>query len=377
MRKLTARPAAPLLRALLLTFAALACLESLPAAAQAGTPTTPVPTNTPPAATATRETPTQSGLTIHVVQRDENLFRIAQQYGVTVDAIAQANGLTDKSLLQVGQRLLIPGVAPDAAAAQSAPGSSDPAGGSGSNPGAEGVPGVPNSTIVQPGDSLFSLSVRYGMDETALARTNKILNPNQALVAGLSVAVQEGSQGYTPVKSGSIYVVQPGDTVYRVALRYGVSLALLMKVNRLKAIPVIFAGERLIIPGPANGPTLDDLAAPFDRVTMLPSQPEQGRTMEWVVNMAVPSTLSGHFMGKTLAIYGDPSRQHFVIPFGIDAFAKPGSYALDVTSTDDQAKQVTLTRNIMVEDGHYPSEEITLPPDQKDLLDPKVTQPEI
>src|SRR5258706_7192122 len=53
-------------------------------------------------------TPAPGGATIHVVQRGETLFGIAQKYGATVDAIARANGLTDPSQLQVGQRLLIP-----------------------------------------------------------------------------------------------------------------------------------------------------------------------------------------------------------------------------------------------------------------------------
>ena len=49
-----------------------------------------------------------SQATIHVVQRGETVFRIAQQYGTSVEAIAQSNGLSDVTSIQVGQRLLIP-----------------------------------------------------------------------------------------------------------------------------------------------------------------------------------------------------------------------------------------------------------------------------
>ncbi len=53
-------------------------------------------------------TPTpESQYTIHVVQRGENLFRIALRYGTTVEAIMAANGLTNNTIY-VGQQLRIP-----------------------------------------------------------------------------------------------------------------------------------------------------------------------------------------------------------------------------------------------------------------------------
>jgi LysM repeat protein len=48
----------------------------------------------------------------HVVQAGENLFRIALRYNTTVDAIAKANGITNAALIYVGQSLTIPGGTP-------------------------------------------------------------------------------------------------------------------------------------------------------------------------------------------------------------------------------------------------------------------------
>jgi LysM repeat protein len=47
---------------------------------------------------------------MHEVERGESLASIAKQYGVTAEAIADANGLSDANLIRVGQQLLIPGV---------------------------------------------------------------------------------------------------------------------------------------------------------------------------------------------------------------------------------------------------------------------------
>lgn len=60
---------------------------------------TPAPTFTP-ALTATP--------VIHIVQPGETLIDIAQQYGITLDALQVANGVLTPETLQIGQRLIIP-----------------------------------------------------------------------------------------------------------------------------------------------------------------------------------------------------------------------------------------------------------------------------
>jgi lipoprotein NlpD len=46
--------------------------------------------------------------TVHVVEPGENLYRIGLHYGVSVEAIAEANGIRDERQLEVGTRLWIP-----------------------------------------------------------------------------------------------------------------------------------------------------------------------------------------------------------------------------------------------------------------------------
>ena len=50
----------------------------------------------------------ESIFTVHVVQRGENLFRIALQYNLFAEQVATANGITDSNSIIVGQRLIIP-----------------------------------------------------------------------------------------------------------------------------------------------------------------------------------------------------------------------------------------------------------------------------
>jgi nucleoid-associated protein YgaU len=108
-----------LLAGLILTVAAgalVACggaspLDIAPTSTAAATAVSSQPTQ-PPAATATaeatNETPATGGQQEYVVQDGDTLGAIAEQFGVTVDAIVQANSITDANLIIPGETLIIP-----------------------------------------------------------------------------------------------------------------------------------------------------------------------------------------------------------------------------------------------------------------------------
>ena len=100
----------------------------------------------------------------HTVQEGETLSTISPQYGVSADEIAAANNLTTSSVLTVGQVLVIPApgtTAPPVAVEQVPPTSS---GG--------------QSHVVQPGENLFRISLRYGKTVDEVAAYNGIANPH-------------------------------------------------------------------------------------------------------------------------------------------------------------------------------------------------------
>ena len=77
------------------------------------TPTPIPPTDTPrpptPTATATATIPPTPTPVVYVVQPGDTLGAIATKYGVTAQAIMDANGITDPRVVRVGTRLIIPG----------------------------------------------------------------------------------------------------------------------------------------------------------------------------------------------------------------------------------------------------------------------------
>jgi len=124
---------------------------------------TPVPTEEGPLGGTVE--PVVTGPRTHVVQPGQNLFRIAMQYRVPVETLAQANSITNPALIYVGQTLTIP-----------SPGTTPPSPGPAPSPGGGGV------HTVQPGENLFRIALKYNYNYLYLAQYNGISNPNLVYV---------------------------------------------------------------------------------------------------------------------------------------------------------------------------------------------------
>ena len=99
--------------------------------------------------------------------------------------------------------------------------------------------------VVQRGETLYSIARHYGSSVSAIAAANGITNVNRITV-GQRLVIPTGSPGTTP--PGSVYVVRPGDTLYSIARRLGVTVQALVNVNHIANPNRIYAGQRLIVP---------------------------------------------------------------------------------------------------------------------------------
>ncbi len=183
--------------------------------------------------------------TVYVVQRGDTLSNIAQRFGVAMASIMAANGITNPNLIFVGQRLTIPG-----------PG--------GTNPTSPPSTGSQRYTV-QRGDTLFLISRRFNTTVQAIMTASGLTNPNLIFV-GQQLTIP-GSSGGTPVPTSppagtpvppppsgnQIYVVVRGDTLSRIAQRFGVAMARIMSASGITNPNLIFVGQRLTIPGASGG----------------------------------------------------------------------------------------------------------------------------
>jgi spore germination protein len=94
---------------------------------------------------------------------------------------------------------------------------------------------------VQRGETLARIAWRYGTSVSYLSQINNIYNPNR-IYAGQSLCIAGGGP------SGWAYVVQYGDTLFKIAQRYGVNMYVLAQNNNIWNINWIYAGQTLFIP---------------------------------------------------------------------------------------------------------------------------------
>jgi LysM repeat protein len=108
--------------------------------------------------------------------------------------------------------------------------------------------------IVQPGDTLWQLAVDHGTTAQALAARNGLSQGGQVLFPGQRVLVPapRSSTGAPAAPAVRTYLVRPGDTTGAIAQRHGVTLAQLLRANPGIDPHVIVPGQRLVITGSAT-----------------------------------------------------------------------------------------------------------------------------
>lgn len=107
--------------------------------------------------------------------------------------------------------------------------------------------------IVQPGDTIFSIAARLGVSVDALIACNPQVPSPGLIFPGQALCTPTGATPVCgPACQGGIYTVQPGDTMFSVAARLNVPLDQLIACNPQVPNPtLIFPGQRLCIPGAA------------------------------------------------------------------------------------------------------------------------------
>lgn len=307
-----------------------------------------------PASSFAQDAP--SNVTVHVVQRGETLFRISLNYGLTVDEIAAFNGIVDPTNIQVGQRLLIP-VSGDAS------------------------PEIPATHVVQVGETLKTIAASYGLTVAELAARNNLVNVDviyagQVLnITDLPVptpTIQQQSVEAVPELPSLVYTVQPGDTLFRIATRFGTTVNVLVEANTITDPTVIYSGQQIIIPGLEPPQLMLDLPPIVGGLDVTPLIFVEGEAGRLRLTTTSPVSIAGTFLDRALNDASGQNGTLHTILVGVPMFTEAGIYPLSLTLTDQTGVQTLINLNIQILSGSYGRERITLGPNQADLLDPNV-----
>ena len=255
---------------------------------------------------------------------------------------------------------------------------------------AESVPPAassPANYIVRAGDTLFSIATRYHTDVAALARLNNIVNPTMIYVGRALTLPAAPTSAIAPTPTAAaksnpagdmVYTVQPSETLFRIALKYGTTASALAAYNKLASPSIVYAGQRLLIPsGSKNSATVPAVSAlpdPFISVDIAPLPVIQGNTIAITVLTSRDVTLNCTFLDWTVPFAKEGSAYHGLV--GIHAMQKPGVFPLTLIATDSNGKQATMTASVQVMAGKFGYETIKVSADKQGLLAPNLVNAE-
>jgi polysaccharide biosynthesis protein PslG len=175
--------------------------EPVPEATEEATPAPEVTAEPDPA-------PISSAGGTHTVAAGETLYRIAFNNGTTVDILAQLNNISNPAQIYTGQVLKLPTA-----------------------------------------DNLIAIIPTATEEPQTPSDPEATAEPDSELLTTDSVGA-EGS-----------YVVQPGDTLFRIASSNNTTMAVLQTLNNMANVNLIFAGQSLILPEDnADAETVDETA---------------------------------------------------------------------------------------------------------------------
>jgi murein DD-endopeptidase MepM/ murein hydrolase activator NlpD len=227
--------------------------------------------------------------------------------------------------------------------------------------------------VVQLDDALSAIASRYDTTVQALAQANSIENPD-LIYPGQRLVIPSASPTPEPTPQEQVHVVQRGETLYRIAQRYGTTVQALAAANNLANPNLIYRGQKLIIPVSMASPA-EPLPAPFVAVELTPSPVVQGQTLVIKVKAEGIAGLSGLYDQDRPVIFFEGEGGHWAL-VGIHALTEVGTHSLKLTATDAAGQQTEVLLSVLVVDGGYGVENIVLPPDRALLLDPDLIQME-
>lgn len=140
--------------------------------------------------------------------------------------------------------------------------------------------------VVQPGDTMYRIARQYGVSMERLLQDNQLENPSQ-LVVGQTIVVQYPQLTHT---------VRAGDSLYSIAQTHGTTVAQLLRNNPvLQGRDLIFPGQVIVVrydAQPTAQLTVNSYAYPYiDRDLLRATLPYQSRLIPFAYRFTADSLI--------------------------------------------------------------------------------------
>ena len=154
---------------------------------------------------------------VYTVQKGDTLYSISRRFNIPVEELMRINQLTN-NILSIGQKLYL---------TESL------------------IPNNSNIYIVQKGDTLYSISQRFNTTPQELIEWNNLQSNVLSIGQELIIPPVE------PIKEQGIYIVEKGDSLWKIAQIYDISVKELIDLNNLEDL-TLQIGQSLVVPSKPN-----------------------------------------------------------------------------------------------------------------------------
>ena len=248
---------------------------------------------------------------IYIVKKGDSLYSIATKFDISIESLKTTNNLTG-NLLQVGQKLIIPTTK-------------------------EIAPSDYEIYTVKKNDNLWDIATLYGVSVSDLINLNNL---------GTTM-LQIGQQLLIPKKEttlDNIYIVKSGDSLWKIADQYGITIDDLKKANNLIS-DILYTGQELIIPQENNNATNDDT------ITYIVQSGDSLWSIAKKYNISVNSLKSANNLnsnllqiGQKLIIPSDTSYEYYTVKSGDSLWKIANNYGINI---NDLINVNNLTSDIL------------------------------
>jgi murein DD-endopeptidase MepM/ murein hydrolase activator NlpD len=295
--------------------------------------------------------PTQPEQPVYIVQPGDTLWSIALRFGLTLQDLQDANGITNPDEIPAGTNLVIPGLS--------------------------GVQGVLTTVSIPYGESLRSLSLRYGLPAETLVRLNRLSSPAQ-LYAGASLIITQSDRPPSAIQRA---MLGSGESLLELAAAQGANPWRVVMANALGGAWAALPGEVLGVPSDEPG---DQPSAPgalpqaISSAVLQPLPVVQGKAAVLHISGPAGLQINGTFLDHQLHFFAQQDGGYVALQ-GVHALIKPGLYPLSIHgqlpgSPAGAGDAFDYSQQVLVQDGGYPYDPpLSVSPE---LIDPAVTGPE-
>jgi murein DD-endopeptidase MepM/ murein hydrolase activator NlpD len=236
-------------------------------------------------------------------------------------------------------------------------------------PGLEGLSGTLITKPVPFGETLRSLSREYRIDPTTLQKLNHLVSPTELYAGyGLIILQQDNQNPWTARAS-----LGKGETLLELAVKGNTDPWTIAKINGLSEPTTGLPGDTFYLPAgdstaPASGLPAVILSADLDPLPLV-----QGATAQIKIKTSQPVTLGGELGTYSLHFFATDDQTQMALQ-GIHAMLDPGLYPLRLNVTLANNSVESFEQMVLVSAGNFPNETINGVDAQ--TIDPAVTVPE-